>query len=98
VVNLNDPNANYYFAVQAYSATGEKSPLSSEVAWYQSGTTPTGGTPTGGTPTGGTPPGGTPTGGTPSALSPTLRNPGSMTTVVGQSANLQLSASDPSGL
>src|SRR5262245_447115 len=108
VVNINDPNADYYFAVQAYSATGEKSPLSTEVAWYQSGTTPTGGTPTGGTPTGGTPTGGTPTGGTPtggtptsnmpSAQSPTLRNPGSMSTVVGQSVNLQLSASDPGGL
>jgi Putative Ig domain/Fibronectin type III domain len=93
VVNLNDPNATYYFAVQAYSATGEKSPLSTEVLWSQSGTTPTGGTPTGGTPTGGTP-----TGDTPSVLSPTLRNPGSMTTVVGQSVNLQLSASDPGGL
>ena len=96
VVNLSDPNATYYFAVQAYSATGEKSAPSTEVVWYQG--TPTGGTPTGGTPTGGTPTGGTPTGGTPSAQSPTLRNPGSMTTVLGQSANLQLSASDPGGL
>ena len=93
VVNINDPNADYFFAVQAYSATGAKSPLSTEVAWYQSGTPPTGDTPTGGTPTGGTP-----TGNIPSAQSPTLRNPGSMTTVMGQSVNLQLSASDPGGL
>jgi hypothetical protein len=108
VVNINDPNANYFFAVQAYSATGEKSPLSTEVAWYQSGTPPTGdtptagtptaGTPTAGTPTAGTPTSGTPTGNIPSAQPPTLRNPGSMTTVVGQSVNLQLSANDPGGL
>jgi len=107
VVNLNDPYATYYFAVQAYSPTGEKSPLSTEVVWSQGGTTggtPTGGTPTGGTPTGGTPTGGTPTGGTPISGTPTggqyptLINPGSMTTVVGQSVNLQLSASDPAGL
>ena len=107
VVNLNDPNATYYFAVQAYSPTGEKSPLSTEVVWSQGGTTggtPTGGTPTGGTPTGGTPTGGTPTGGTPISGTPTggqyptLINPGSMTTVVGQSVSLQLSASDPGGL
>ena len=80
VVNINDPNANYFFAVQAYSATGEKSPLSTEVAWYQSGTpptgdTPTGGTPTGGTPTGGTPAAGTPTGGTPTGGTPTGGTP-----------------------
>ena len=107
VVNLNDPYATYYFAVQAYSPTGEKSPLSTEVVWSQGGTTggtPTGGTPTGGTPTGGTPTGGTPTGGTPISGTPTggqyptLINPGSMTTVVGQSVSLQLSASDPGGL
>jgi hypothetical protein len=82
VVYLNDPSATYYFAVQAYSATGEKSPLSTEVVWYQSGT----------------PTGGAPTGGAPGGESPTLRNPGSMSTVVGQSVNLQLSASDPGGL
>src|SRR5262245_13465156 len=87
VVNLNDPNATYYFAVQAYSATGEKSPLSAEVMWSQ-----------GGTPSGGTPTGGAPTGGAPGGQAPDLRNPGSMSTVVGQSANLQLSASDPAGL
>src|SRR4029450_4528934 len=52
VVKPNHPNPTYYFAVQAYSATGEKSPLSTELVWYQSGTTPTGGTPTGGTPSG----------------------------------------------
>ena len=111
VVNLNDPNATYYFAVQAYSPTGERSPLSTEVVWSQGGTTgdtptggtptggtPIGGTPTGGTPTGGTPTGGTPTGGTPSGQYPILSNPGSMTNVVGQSVNLQLRASDPGGL
>lgn len=87
VVNLSDPSANYYFAVQAYSATGEKSPLSSEVAWLQDGAA-----------IGGTPTGGTPTGGTPSSQAPTLRNPGSMSTLVGQSVNLQLSATDPGGL
>ena len=72
VVNLNDPNATYYFAVQAYSATGEKSGFSTEVMWLPSGT--------------------------PSGQSPTLSNPGSMSTVVGQSVNLQLTASDPGGL
>ena len=86
VVNLNDPNATYYFAIQAYSPTGEKSLLSTELVWPQSGT-PTGGTPTGGAPSGGTPIG-----------SPSLLNPGSMSTVVGQSVNLQLTASDPTGL
>jgi len=112
IVNLNDPSATYYFAVQAYSATGEKSPLSPEIAWIQdvtstggtptSGTptsgTPTSGTPTSGTPTSGTPTSGTPTGGTPSAKAPTLSNPGSMTGTVGQSVGLQLTASDPGGL
>jgi hypothetical protein len=60
IVNLNDPSATYYFAVQAYSATGEKSPLSPEIAWIQD-VTSTGGTPTSGTPTSGTPTSGTPT-------------------------------------
>src|SRR5262245_23901395 len=82
LVYLNDPSATYYFAVQAYSATGEKSPLSPEIAWLQNGA----------------PNGGTPTSGTPSAQAPTLLNPGSMTTVVGQSVNVPLSASDPGGL
>jgi Putative Ig domain len=76
VVNLNDPNATYYFAVQAYSATGERSPISAEIVLSQNAT-PVGGTPSG---------------------SPALLNPGSMTTLVGQSVNVQLSASDPSGL
>jgi len=102
VVNLNDPSATYYFAVQAYSATGEKSPLSPEIAWNQDGSsaggTPTSGTPTSGTPTSGTPTGGTPTGGTSSAQAPTLRNPGSMTGTVGLSVGLQLTATDPGGL
>jgi len=111
VVNLNDSNATYYFAVQAYSATGEKSALSTEVAWSQgsaiggapiggtpTGGTPTDGTPTSGTPTSGTPTSGTPTGGAPSGQYPIIANPGSMTTVVGQSVNLQLNASDPGGL
>src|SRR5262245_44763041 len=31
IVNLTDPAATYYFAVQAYSATGERSPLSAEL-------------------------------------------------------------------
>jgi putative Ig domain-containing protein len=97
VVNLNDPSATYYFAVQAYSATGDKSPLSPEIAWIQD-VTSTGGTPTSGTPTSGTPTSGTPTGGTPSAKAPTLRNPGSMTGTVGQSVGLQLTATDPGGL
>jgi len=92
VVNLGDPNATYYFAVQAYSSSGDKSPLSTEIAWSQ------GGTVSGGTPTGGTPIGGTPTSGVPTGQSPTLGNPGSMTNTVGQSVNLQLSASDPAGL
>src|SRR6185436_18542323 len=92
VVNLGDPNATYYFAVQAYSASGDKSPLSTEIAWSQ------GGSISGGTPSGGTPTGGTPSGGVPSGQSPTLANPGSMTNTVGQSVNLQLSASDPAGL
>ena len=91
-VNLNDPSATYYFAVQAYSATGEKSPLSPEIAWVQDVAS------TGGTPTSGTPTGGTPTGGTSGAQAPTLRNPGSMTGTVGQSVGLQVSASDPGGL
>jgi hypothetical protein len=87
IVNLNDPSATYYFAVQAYSATGEKSPLSPEIAWIQDVTS-----------TSGTPTSGTPTGGTPSAKAPTLSNPGSMTGTVGQSVGLQLTASDPGGL
>jgi putative Ig domain-containing protein len=37
VVNLNDPTATYYFAVQAYSATGERSLMSAEVMFKQSG-------------------------------------------------------------
>ena len=112
VVNLNDPNATYYFAVQAYSSTGEKSPLSPEIAWIQdvtstggtptSGTptsgTPSSGTPSSGTPTGGTPTSGTPSGGTPNTKAPTLSNPGSMTGTVGQSVGLQLTATDPGGL
>ena len=107
VVNLNDPNATYYFAVQAYSSTGEKSPLSPEIAWIQDVTstggtptsgTPTSGTPSSGTPTGGTPTSGTPSGGTPSTKAPTLSNPGSMTGTVGQSVGLQLTATDPGGL
>ena len=69
IVNLTDPGATYYFAVQAYSATGDKSGISSELVWKP--VTPDG---------------------------PTLRNPGSMTTVVGQSVNVQLSATDPGGL
>ena len=70
VVNLNDPYATYYFAVQAYSATGDRSPMSVELMFKQSGST----------------------------SPPTLLNPGSMTTVVGQRVNVQLSASDPNGL
>jgi putative Ig domain-containing protein/glucodextranase-like protein len=70
IVNLSDSAATYYFAVQAYSATGDKSPLSAELTWKTGA----------------------------SAQAPTLRNPGSMSTVVGQSVNLQLSASDPGGL
>ncbi|HEU5256334.1 MAG TPA: putative Ig domain-containing protein [Vicinamibacterales bacterium] len=92
VVNLNDPSATYYFAVQAYSATGEKSPLSPEIAWIQDVTS------TGGTPTSGTPTSGTPAGGTSGAQAPTLSNPGSMTGTVGQSVGLQLTATDPGGL
>ena len=69
VLNLTDPGATYYFAVQAYSATGDKSGISSELVWRPA-----------------------------TADGPTLRNPGSMTTVVGQSVNVQLSASDPGGL
>jgi hypothetical protein len=92
VVNLNDPSATYYFAVQAYSTTGEKSPLSPEIAWIQNGTS------TGGTPTSGTPTSGTPTGGTSSAQAPSLRNPGSMTGTVGVSVGLLLSATDPGNL
>jgi putative Ig domain-containing protein/fibronectin type III domain protein len=79
VVNMNDPSATYYFAVQAYSATGEKSPLSPEIAWIQdvtsTGGTPTSGTPTSGTPTSGTPTSGTPTSGTPTSGTPTSGTP-----------------------
>jgi len=78
MVNLNDPSATYYFAVQAYSATGEKSPLSPEIAWIQdasTGGTPTSGTPTSGTPTSGTPTSGTPTSGTPTSGTPTSGTP-----------------------
>src|SRR4026209_2660788 len=27
IVNLNDPNATYYFAIQAYSTAGDRSPM-----------------------------------------------------------------------
>jgi len=87
VVNLNDPSATYYFAVQAYSSTGEKSPLSPEIAWIQdvtsTGGTPTSGTPTSGTPTSGTPTSGTPTSGTPTSGTPTSGTPTSGTPTSG---------------
>ncbi len=72
IVNLNDPNATYYFAIQAYSTAGDRSPMSAELMLKQSDST--------------------------SPLAPTLLNPGSMTTVLGQSVIMQLSASDPGGL
>ena len=71
VVNLTDSEGTYYLAVQAYSATGERGPVSAELVWKSTA---------------------------PSPQAPTLRNPGSMTTVAGQSVNVQLSASDPAGL
>src|SRR5262245_42400411 len=33
VINVPDSMSAYYFAVEAYSATGERSPLSQEVSW-----------------------------------------------------------------
>ena len=70
IINPSDSAATYYFAVQAYSASGERSPLSSELVWKTGA----------------------------SAHSPMLRNPGSMSTIVGQSVNVQLSATDAGGL
>jgi len=70
IVNLSDSATTYYFAVQAYSSTGQRSPFSSELVWKAAEI---------------------------SSQTPTLRNPGSMTAVVGQSVTLQLSASDPAG-
>lgn len=70
IVNLSDSATTYYFAVQAYSSTGQRSPFSSEVVWKAAEI---------------------------SSQTPTLRNPGSMTAVVGQTVTLQLSASDPAG-
>src|SRR6185369_17094255 len=101
VVNLNDPSATYYFAVQAYSSTGEKSPLSPEIAWIQdvtsTGGTPTGGTPTGGTPTGGTPTSGTPTSGTPTGGTPTSGTPSSGTPTNGTPTGGTPTSGTPSG-
>jgi hypothetical protein len=70
ILNLSDAPATYYFAVQAYSATGDRSLMSAELTWNTGAST----------------------------QAPTLRNPGSMSSVVGQSATLQLNASDPGGL
>ena len=102
VVNLNDPNATYYFAVQAYSSTGEKSPLSPEIAWIQdvtsTGGTPTSGTPTSGTPTSGTPSSGTPSSGTPSSGTPTGGTPTSGTPSGGTPSTKAPTLSNPGSM
>jgi len=62
-----DPSTKYYFAVQAYTATGGQSPLSAETVFAASD-------------------------------APTLRNPGSMSSVMGVSITaVQLIATDPRG-
>ena len=71
VMSAADSTATYYFAVQAYSSSGERSQLSSEVVWKPD---------------------------TAIGQAPTLVNPGSRTTVTGQSVMVQLSARDPGGL
>ena len=62
-----DPSVTYYFAVQSYSATGQRGQLSAETVFRPSD-------------------------------APTLRNPGSMSGVVGLSVVVQLTATDPHGL
>jgi hypothetical protein len=72
IINTQDSTTTYYFAVQAYSSTGDLSQYSPEVVWQPS---------------------------TPTAQPPILKNPGSVSTVVGSAAViLRLVATDPGGL
>ena len=72
IINTQDSTTTYYFAVQAYSSTGDRSQYSPEVVWQPS---------------------------TPTAQPPILKNPGSVSTVVGSAAViLRLVATDPGSL